>query len=110
MKRFLVRDISTGRVRLIEADSFTVEESGYNVFYDEDSNLLARFINVEVEPWSESRETGDEVASIAGAYLDFGPKDLQVATINAPDKLCMEIRKMAASCLSQVEGGKAKKK
>lgn len=56
MKKFLVTDVSGGKSRIIEADGFIVEESGYTVFHDEDSNPVARLVNVTVEPASESDE------------------------------------------------------
>lgn len=87
-KRFLVADISGGATRLIEADSFSIEESGYTVFFDEDSNLVARFINVTVEPYSASRESSKEMVALA------------MRRINDPDP---EVRSLAGSVLSQAD-------
>lgn len=105
MRRFLVSQIhEPSAVKIIDADGFEVEESGYTVFYDENSSLVARFINCNVEPYSPSKETSDEVASVAAKYLNFGAKNLQKAMVNDPEGLCNDIQTLAGSCLSQAEG------
>jgi hypothetical protein len=92
MKTYLVRDVNSPRSRIVEADGFIIEESGYTRFEDEDSNLIARFINVEIEPWSATRESSEELAELAQKYLDFEHED---------KTLQREVRSLAGSVLSQ---------
>ena len=92
MKSYLVRDINSPRSRIIEADGFIVEESGFIRFEDDSSNLIARFSNVGVEPWSPSRESSEELVELAQKYIDFEHEDKE---------LQREVRSLAGSVLSQ---------
>lgn len=104
MRTFLVSDISGAASRVIEADSFIVEESGYTVFHDENSNLVARFINVTVEPISASRESSKALVKIAQKYRNFDLFDQIMGPGMSPEevnKISEDVKSLAGSVLSQ---------
>lgn len=98
MKTYLVRDVNSPRSRIVEADGFIIEETGYTRFEDEDSNLIARFINVEVEPWSATRESSEEMVELAQKYIDIDSAELMKI---GGEQAIKDIRSLAGSVLSQ---------
>lgn len=101
MATYLVRDVSGTNARVVEAEGFIIEESNRIVFHDENSNPVALFLNVTVEPCAAGRTSSKELVDIAQRYINLQAEDLFFDTVEERESVAARIRSLAGSVLSQ---------
>lgn len=92
--------------RIIEAAGFSVDETGHIVLKDGKGEMVARLLNVNVEPLpTGKKQSSAKLAKLAGRYLNFDLLDRMSGPMSPEDvnAISDDIQSLAASVLSQKE-------